>query len=104
MQASGIGNICSVSGRGAGGMPKGLYLVIHSRDRWWIDFEGAAQGPFETRESAALEARSLAQFKAHTGRECEVMVPDDRGRYSVVWSSQYDTGGSRDSELRRASA
>lgn len=83
-------------------MPKGLYLVINSRDRWWVDFEGAAQGPFESRESAALEARSMAQFKAHTGRECEVLVPDEHGRYWVIWSSQYDVTQGRAFEPRRA--
>ncbi len=85
-------------------MAKGLYLVIHSRDRWWVDFEGVAQGPFETRDSAAQEARSLAQFKAHSGRDCEVMVPDDRGHYAVIWSSQYEPPTGRASEPRSSFA
>ena len=76
-------------------MAKALYLVIRSRDNWWVDFEGAAQGPFGSRENAALEARSMARFKAHTGRPAEVLVPDEQGRYWVIWSSLYDAGEGR---------
>lgn len=78
-------------------MAKALYLVIRSRDNWWVDFEGTAYGPFETREAAALEARTLARIREHTGRPSEVLVPDGDGRYWVIWSSQYDRGeGERD--------
>lgn len=76
-------------------MAKALYLVIQSRDSWWVDFEGKAHGPFTSRESAALEARSLARFQSHTGREAEVLVPDEHGKYWVVWSTIYDSGDSR---------
>jgi hypothetical protein len=76
-------------------MAKALFLVIRSRDNWWVDFEGAAEGPFDSRESAALEARSMGRFKAHTGREAEVLVPDEQGRYWVIWSSLHDAGESR---------
>ncbi len=73
-------------------MAKALYLVIHSRDSWWVDFEGKAEGPFESREVAALEARSMARFQSHAGREAEVLVPDQHGKYWVVWSSLHDKG------------
>lgn len=76
-------------------MAKALYLVIQSRESWWVDFEGEAQGPFASRENAALEARSLARFKAHSGRETEVLVPDEQGRYWVIWSSLHDGGEGR---------
>ena len=69
-------------------MAKALYLVISSRENWWVDFEGTPHGPFETREAAALEARSLARFHVQAGREAEVLVPDGDGRYWVVWSSR----------------
>lgn len=71
-------------------MAKALYLVIHSQNRWWVDFEGTAHGPHETREAAALEARNFARVQAHSGREAEVLVPDGEGRYWVIWSSRYD--------------
>ena len=74
-------------------MPKALFLVIRSGGNWWVDFEGAAEGPFPSRENAALEARSLAQLKAHSGRDAEVLVPDEQGRYWVIWSSRQSPDG-----------
>ena len=68
-------------------MASALFVVILSRSDWWVDFEGKAHGPFASREDAADEARHLAQFSAHSGRESEVLVPDDSGRYRVVWAS-----------------
>ncbi|MDP1731278.1 MAG: hypothetical protein Q8L54_08915 [Devosia sp.] len=68
-------------------MSRALFVVILSRDSWWVDFEGKAHGPFTSRETAAEEARHLAQFSAHSGRESEVLVPDDSGRHRVIWNS-----------------
>ncbi|HWA20290.1 MAG TPA: hypothetical protein VG757_14975 [Devosia sp.] len=69
-------------------MATALYLVILSRGKWYVDFEGKAHGPFESREAAALEGRQLAQFTAHMGRASEVLVPDNDGKYWVVWDSR----------------
>lgn len=68
-------------------MGKALYLIIFSRNEWWVDFEGRAFGPFGSRENAALEARALARFQSSAGQVSEVLVPDSEGRYWVVWSS-----------------
>jgi hypothetical protein len=68
-------------------MARALYVVILSRSAWWVDFEGKAYGSFVSREAAADEARHLARFSAHSGRDSEVLVPDDTGRHRVVWSS-----------------
>jgi phage FluMu protein gp41 len=68
-------------------MATALYVVIFSQERWWVDFEGKAHGPFETRETAALEGRDLARMSSHSGRNSELLCPDDRGRYHVVWAS-----------------
>ena len=68
-------------------MASALYVVIYSQERWWVDFEGKAHGPYETREAAALEGRDLARMAAHAGRNSELLCPDDRGRYHVVWAS-----------------
>lgn len=70
-------------------MAKALYLVIHSQNNWWVDFEGTPHGPFETREAAALDARKLARARVD-GRDAEVLVPDGDGRYWVIWSSRHD--------------
>lgn len=68
-------------------MARALFVVIQSRNNWWVDFEGRAHGPYASRERAAEEAVDLAQFSAHCGRESEVLVPDDSGRHRVVWTS-----------------
>ena len=69
-------------------MGRALYLVINSRDRWWVDFEGRASGPFETIHQAAIEAQRQARnLQAAGGRVAEVLAPDAAGKYWVVWSS-----------------
>ena len=65
-----------------------LYIVIQSRGKWFVDFEGRAHGPHESREAAALEARNQAQFSAHMNRPSEVLVPDAEGKFWVVWNSR----------------
>ena len=68
-------------------MSTALFVVIYSRKTWWVDFEGKAHGPYESRGEAMVEGRQHAQYSAHMGRASEVLVPDDNGRYHVVWSS-----------------
>lgn len=75
-------------------MAKALYIVIESRGKWWVDFEGRAHGPHDSVEQAALEARNQAQFMAQMERPSEVLVPDASGKYWVVWSSA-DAGRGR---------
>lgn len=69
-------------------MSTALYVVILSRGDWWVDFEGHANGPFATKEDAALEATQLARFAAHSGHDSEVLVPDEHGRHRIVWASE----------------
>ena len=69
------------------------YIVIQSRGKWYVDFEGRAHGPHDTREAAALEARNQAQFSAHMNRPSEVLVPDGEGKYWVVWNSRDAASG-----------
>ncbi len=73
-------------------MATALYIVLQSRGKWWVDFEGHSKGPFETRELAALDARSQAQFASHVERASEVLVPDGEGKYWIVWSSRENAG------------
>jgi hypothetical protein len=70
-----------------------IYIVLHIRDTWWVDFEGRCHGPYESKEAAAAEAADLAQYTAlHVGRRSEVRVPDDSGHYWAVWQSRdYET-------------
>lgn len=69
-------------------MAKALYIVLQSRGKWWVDFEGRSHGPHDTREQAALEGRNQAQFMAHMDRPSRVLVPDNQGKYWVIWDSE----------------
>lgn len=69
-------------------MARALYVVIFSREKWWIDLEGRAFGPYESREQATEEGRQMARFASHSGQICELLRPDERGRYQVVWTSE----------------
>jgi hypothetical protein len=80
-----------------------LYIVIESKGKWWVDFEGRAHGPHDSREAAALEARNQAQFMAHMERPSEVLVPDANGKYWAVWNSR-DAGAGVPRPVRSAAA
>lgn len=86
--APGAGASVAAMGFGGPEVATALYIVIQSRGKWWVDFEGRAHGPHDTREAAALEARSQAAFMAHMARPSEVLVPDGNGKYWVVWNSR----------------
>lgn len=71
-------------------MARAVYIVLQSRDRWWVDLEGKSYGPFTSKNTATMEAISLARFMAHAGRKSEVRVPDGSGRFPVEWESEAD--------------
>jgi hypothetical protein len=56
-------------------MATALYLIILSRGKWYVDFEGKAHGPFESREAAALEGKQLAQLYRPYGRAARCWFP-----------------------------
>jgi hypothetical protein len=74
-------------------LAKALYIVLKSRGKWWVDFEGRSHGPHETPEQAALEARNQAQFMGHMERPARVLVPDSHGKYWVIWDSENASAG-----------
>jgi hypothetical protein len=76
-------------------MARAIYIVLHSRHRWWVDFEGRAFGPFTSKEIARTEAISMARFMGSTGRQTEVRVPDETGRWWMEWESDPDHRWSR---------
>lgn len=68
-------------------MPSSLYVVIESREKWWVDLEGKAHGPYASKQQAREEGEQLARFAAHMGKHSELLVQDESGRYRVVWDS-----------------
>ena len=76
-------------------MARAIYIVLHSRQRWWVDFEGRAYGTFTSKELAKTEAISMARFMSHAGKSTEVRVPDDTGKWWMEWESETDPKWSR---------
>lgn len=74
-------------------MATALYIVIESKGKWWVDFEGRSHGPHDSREAASLEARNQAQFMSHMNRPAEVLVPDADGKYWIIWNSRDANAG-----------
>jgi hypothetical protein len=66
-------------------MAKAVFLVLASQDRWWIDFDGAATGPFPSRAAAIVAAIPMAQQAEKSGRTAEVLAPGDDKRHHVAW-------------------
>lgn len=62
------------------------FVVIRTPTAWWVDCEGKAYGPFDTRDAAAEEAVRLAQAFGDPGRRSDVYVPDDSQKLRLVWS------------------
>jgi len=62
------------------------FVVIRTPSAWWVDCEGKAYGPFETRDEAADNAVRLAQAFGDPGRRSDVYVPDAEQKLILVWS------------------
>jgi hypothetical protein len=83
-------------------MAKALYVAIFSREKWWVDLEGKAHGPYESLAQAAEEGEQLARFAAHSGRDCELLLPDERGHYYVYWASEHEPHAEADYAVNHA--
>lgn len=51
-----------------------FYIVLFARDAWWLDVDGAAQGPFDSLENAMAEAVAQAAATGRRGGRSEVRV------------------------------
>ena len=63
------------------------FIVIESMGVWWVDCEGKAYGPFESKDEAQHEARRIAVTYGEEGRRSEVFVTDADGTYRRIWAS-----------------
>jgi hypothetical protein len=63
------------------------FIVIESMGTWWVDCEGKAYGPFETRDDAQHEARRIALTYGNEGRRSQVYTAGDDGRHHLVWTA-----------------
>jgi hypothetical protein len=65
--------ICN-GGEGDRVMPTTFFIVLFARERWWLDRDGAAKGPFDSLEAAMAEAVADAAATARQGGRSEVRV------------------------------
>ena len=53
-----------------------IYIVVRSKDQWWIDFEGESTGPFSSKDVATANAVALASAADRMGRRSEVRIAE----------------------------
>ena len=68
-------------------MTTAIFIVIFARNKWWIDLNGKSKGPYLGRESAELEAITLATNFAKDGRRAEVQVAVPGEKNHIVYQS-----------------
>lgn len=68
-------------------MATAIFIVIFARGKWWIDLNGKTKGPFLTRDSAELEAITLASSFAQKGRRAEVQVAEPGQKNHIIYQS-----------------
>ncbi|HEY4202207.1 MAG TPA: hypothetical protein VGM83_16760 [Devosiaceae bacterium] len=64
-----------------------LYLVLKSREKWWVDMEGKSLGPFDTVEVATFAAIDAAGAVYHFGQDMRVYAERPNRKFELVWSS-----------------
>ncbi len=66
------------------------FVVIEVRGTWWVDCEGRAYGPLESKDEASVYAIKIAQAYRDPVRRADVYVHDDRGK--LVLTQSIDPG------------
>jgi hypothetical protein len=64
-------------------------VVVRSRGEWWVDCEGKSFGPFPDPDAAAKTAVRYAEIFNDADRQSQVWMPDEHGRYRVVWEEPF---------------
>ena len=68
-------------------MATSIYIVICVQDRWFIDLDGEAEGPFTTLESAMAEAVARAAATSRQGGRSEVRVSGPGHENELIYQS-----------------
>lgn len=76
-------------GTGAAGadMKTAIYIVIFSREAWWIDLDGEADGPYGTLDAAIRMAIEKASARSRQGARSEVRVMGPGHNNALVYQS-----------------
>lgn len=68
-------------------MATSIYIVLFARDRWWVDLNGSADGPYVSLESAMTEAVSRAAATSRQGGRSEVRVTGPGHDNKLIYQS-----------------
>jgi len=67
-----------------------LYLVLRSREKWWVDMEGKSLGPFESPDIATFAAIDAARVRGDVNSaERQVYVEQPGRKFTMIWSSTH---------------
>ena len=61
------------------------FIVIEVNHKWFVDCEGKAYGPFESRDMAVIDGTRLARTFGDKDRRAELWVSDEIGSPRRVW-------------------
>ncbi|MBN9317969.1 MAG: hypothetical protein J0I99_19690 [Devosia sp.] len=62
------------------------FIVIESMGAWWVDCEGKAYGPFDSRSEAEGEAKRIAMAYGDATRRSQVYAAEENGAHRLIWS------------------
>ena len=65
-------------------MQTNWFIVIRSRDAWWVDNEGHSFGPFDDREEAAKHAIEYARQFRDQKRVSQIYWPNSDGKQTML--------------------
>jgi hypothetical protein len=68
-------------------MTTAIYLVIFSRESWWVDLDGESDGPFGTLDAAIGQAVESAKSTARRGGRSEVRVMGPGRDNAMIYQS-----------------
>ena len=68
-------------------MRTAIYIVIFSREAWWVDLDGEADGPYGTLDAAIGQAVELAKATSRRGGRSEVRVMGPGRDNSMIYQS-----------------
>ena len=67
-------------------MASSVYIVLFSGERWWVDYDGATSGPFETEDEAHAAAMARATTFGDLQRPAEIYAPGPDGKFRLIFS------------------
>jgi hypothetical protein len=74
----------------ASGPPRRRYVVARQQDAWFIMFDGAEFGPYQSEREALLFAIDAAHKLGDQGEETQVLRIDENGDAAAAWTQGID--------------